>query len=226
MMDTTNERELTAMAGEDLERELRSYAGVRLSPDRFASHRMRTAVMEHARVALPAASTVPHRLDVLASLRLGTRRLAPIALVAALAVGAGTAAGVAASPGGPLYGVRVWAETAFLPAGGQARADAQEALLNERLGEISGAVGAGNDSAANAASDAYNQEMGQAVATAARRADLLQLRATIARHLAHLQSLARPTDKASGQLQRLIASTQAALATVDAKIAALPTPTP
>jgi len=230
MKDDMDERDaLTAIAGEELERELRTYASARLSPDRLASHRMRTAVMEHARTATPVglAAPVPHRLDVLSALRVGTRRLAPFALVAALAVGAGSVAGAAATPGGPLYPARVWVETVLLPAGGEARSDAQQALLNERINEISGALGAGNDGAADAASDAYDQEVDQALAQAAQdRAALLQLRATVARHLAHLQSLAKPNDKAGGQLQRLIASTRETLASIDAQIAALPQPTP
>lgn len=230
MKDGMDERDaLTAMAGEELERELRTYASARLSPDRFASHRMRTAVMEHARTAAPVGVAAPaaHRLDVFSALRVGTRRLAPFALVAALAVGAGSAAGAAAVPGGPLYPVRVWIETALLPAGGEARSDAQRALLNERIDEINGALGAGNNGAADAASNAYDQEIAQALAQAAQdRAALLELRATVARHLAHLQSLVRPNDKAAAQLQRLIAATQATLASIDAKIAALPQPTP
>lgn len=230
MMDDMDEQHaLTAIAGEELERELRTYASARLSPDRFASHRMRTAIMEHARTAMPAvvATPLPHRLDVLSALRLGARRLAPVALVAALAIGSGSVAGAAAMPGGPLYPVRVGIETALLPAGGDARADAQRALLNERIDEISGALGAGDGGAADAASNVYDQEVDQALAQAAQdRAALLSLRATVARHLAHLQSLVRPNDKAAGQLQRLIATTQAALATIDAQIAALPQPTP
>lgn len=230
MKDDMDERDaLTAIAGEDLERELRTYVSARLSPDRFASHRMRTAVMEHARTAMPAGAPAPasHRLDVLSAFRVGARRLAPFALVAALAIGSGTVAGAAATPGGPLYPVRVWVETALLPSGGNARSDAQQALLNERIDEISGALGAGNGAAADAASNAYDQEVDQAVAQAAQdRATLLGLRDTVARHLAHLQGLVKPSDKANAQLLRLIAKTQATLASIDAQIAALPQPTP
>ncbi|HEX7950732.1 MAG TPA: DUF5667 domain-containing protein [Candidatus Limnocylindrales bacterium] len=229
MKDGMEQAGLTAIAGEELERELRTYASARLSPDRFASHRMRTAVMEHALAAMPAGlmAPPPHRLDVLSALRVGTRRLAPFALVAALAVGAGSAAGAAAMPGGPLYPVRVWVETAFLPAGGEARADAQQALLNERIDEISGALDAGDKGAAEAASNAFDQEVGQALTQAAQdRVTLLELRETVARHLARLQGLVKPNDKAGAQLQRLITTTRATLAAIDARIAALPTPAP
>jgi hypothetical protein len=226
-MSKIDERDTTRIAGEDLERELRTYASVRLSPDRFASDRMRAAVLAHART-LPVVSPLgivaaPRRLDFLAAFRLGTRRLAPVALVAAIAIGAGSAAGVAASPGGPLYETRIWLETALLPASGQARTDAQAAQLTERLDELTGAVDHGDVGAADAATNAYDQEVDQAVSSAAQsRADLLQLRATIVRHLAHLQSLGHASDKATANLQRAIAKAQAAIAAIDAKLAALP----
>lgn len=228
MKDGMDDRDaLTAIAGEELERELRAYASARLSPDRLASHRMRTAVMEQARTAMPIGGQAPHRLDVLSALRVGARRLGFVALVAALAIATGTAAGAAAMPGGPLYQAKIWIETALLPAGGEARTNAQEALLNERLNEVSGAIGAGDNGAADAASNAYDQEVSQALAQATQdRADLLQLRATVVRHLAHWQGLVKPNDKSDTQLQRLIATAQATLASIDAQLAALPQPTP
>ena len=226
-MNEMNERDTRRIAGEELERELRAYAGARLSPDRLTTERMRIAVLEQAR--LLRLSPVPpraHRIDVLAAFRLGFKRLAPIALVAALAIEVGSTAGVAASPGGPLYDTRLWIETALLPAGGLARTDAQEAQLSERIDEVTGAVADGNTTAAAAAANAYGQEVTQAVSSAAQsRADLLQLRATIVRHLAHLQGLVRPNDKSAANLEKLIAKAQAALDTIDAKLAALP-PTP
>jgi len=233
MMRKMNDRDTTRIAGEELERELRTYASARLSPDRFASQRMRAAVLDQARLLpLEVEPARSHRLDVLAAFRLGIsrlsgRRLAPVALVAALAIGAGSAAGVAASPGGPLYDARLWLETALLPTNGVARTDAQEAQLSERIDELTGAVGDGNTAGADAAANAYGQEVDAAVTSAAQsRADLLQLRITVARHLAHLQSLALPNDKASANLRILIAKAQAALAAIDAKLAALPTSTP
>jgi hypothetical protein len=226
-MTNRDDRDTTRIAGEELERELRTYASVRLSPDRFATERMRASVLAQARMVPLGTVAPPRRLDVLAAFRLGTRRLAPVALVAAIAIGAGSAAGVAASPGGPLYGTRIWLETALLPAGGQARADAQAAQLTERLDELTGAVDDGNEAAADAAANAYDEEVDQAVSSAAQsRAELLQLRATIVRHLAHLQSLGRPSDKATANLLKSVANAEAAIAAIDAKLAALPAATP
>jgi len=59
---------------------------------------------------------------------------------------------------------------------------------------------------------------------AALRADLLILKAALERQLAHLETIAKPNDTASANLQANIAKTQAALATVIAKLASLPTP--
>jgi hypothetical protein len=217
--ETTERLEPTVSEDDDLERELRTYASARLSPDRFASARMRAAVLDHARAAQPPER---HRLDVLAGLRIGVRRLAPIALVGAIAVSAGTAAGVAASPGGPLYALRIQIETALLP-GGEARFGAQEVQLGERIDEFTGELAAGDTNGAGAAGDAIDQEVGNLISVAAQdRAELLEAKSTLSRHLAHFQSLVKPNGKSAANLQKLIAKTQAAIAEINAKLAAPP----
>jgi hypothetical protein len=211
---------------EDVERELRAYASARLSPDRFASIRMRAAVIERAHMASP---TGDREGRVSRSLRLRLRRLAPVALVAAIAITAGTAAGVAAAPGGPLYTVRIQIETALLPSSGIGRADGQVGLLNERTQELTDAVQAGDTNAADAAADAYGNQVDQAISStdqasnsiAQQIADLEQLRTTLAHQLAHFESIAKPNDKAASNLQKLIAKTQASIATIDAHLASL-----
>ena len=221
MNDTT--RFDTMHLDEEVERELTAYASARLSPDRFARTRMRAYVMEHARerAALAAAPRVPGFF----SLRLSLRGLAAVGLVAVLAISGGAATALAASPGGPLYGVRVQIETALLPASGAARADAQLGLINERADEITNALDDGNASGADAAADAYGNQVDAAIANAAaQRAALLDLRATLTKQLAHFQTLVKPNDTASANLQKLIAKTEAAIAGVDAKLAALPNP--
>lgn len=211
----------------DVARRLRAYAGERLSPDAWASVRMRAAVIESGRARQVAGSR--HRFDVLAPFRIGlVRRAAPIALVAVLAIGSGTVAGVAASPGGPLYDSRLWLETALLPGSGVARFDAQVGHMDERIDELTSAVDSGNSAAADAAANAYDNQVSQAIQSAAQdRAELLDLRATLVKHLAHLQSLVKPNDKAAANLQNLIARTRAAIADVDRQLAALgPTSSP
>lgn len=221
MMNGTDDWDPYQLEDGEVERRLRAYAGARLSPDAFTSVRMRTAVIEHGRERQVPATR--HGLDVLAPFRLGTlRRAAPVALVAALAISGGAMAGVAASPGGPLYDTRLWFESQLLPTSGVARLDAQVAHIGDRIDEATGAIDAGDGSAADAALNAYDSQVDAAVAAAAAdRAELLQLRATIARHLAHLQSLVKPSSKAATSLQRAIAKSQAALADIDRQLAAL-----
>jgi len=219
MNDTT--RIDTTHQDEEVERELAAYASARLSPDRFATTRMRAFVMEHARQQ--TAPVPAPRFGGFFALRVSLRGLAAVALVAVLAISGGAATALAASPGGPLYGVRVQIETALLPSSGIARADAQIGLLNERSEEITDAVDSGNAAGADAAADAYGDQVDQAIAgAAAQRAALLDLRATLVKQLAHFQSLVKPNDASAANLQKLIAKTQAAIAAVDAKLAALP----
>ncbi len=202
---------------DELARRLRAYAGARLSPDPWASIRMRTAVIEHGHAARAEASR-----------RSGWRRLIRplrvVALVGVLAVATGASAALAASPGGPLYGARLWVESALIPLSGDPGA-ARVDLIDQRLDEVTAAVNAGNANAANAAGNAYSNEVDQAAQAAAQnRADLLALRATVARQLTHLQGLTTPNSRAQANLDRLIANARGALATIDARLAALPTP--
>jgi hypothetical protein len=210
----------------DLERLLQAYAGARLSPDQWASVRMRAAVIERGRTARETrpALGAPGRL----AWRRPTLRLAGfVALVALLAVGTGATAALAASPGGPLYDARLWVEGTVLNlSGGSAALRVDQ--MNERIDELTNAVDDGNTNAADAAGDAYGSELAAAAQAAQNRADLVALRTTIARQLAHLQSISHPTQKAQANLDRLIAKSIAALAEIDRKLAALPpsSPTP
>lgn len=204
----------------ELEQRLRAYAGARLSPDQWASLRMRAAVIEHGRASRAAAAG---RFSWRALLRPAVF----VALVAVLAVGTGTTAALAASAGGPLYGARVWVETALVSLSGD-RAGAQAALIDQRLGEAADAANAGNGNGTDAALKAYDAEVAQALADAAQnRADLEHLQAVLAKRLARLQGMEAPNAKAAAQLDRLIAKTQSALAAIDKQLAALgPAPSP
>ena len=207
--------------GEDeLGRLLRAYAGARLSPDPWASVRMRAAVIEHGHGARAAAG---RRFSWLRVLRPATL----VGLIAVLAVGTGATAALAASPGGPLYDARLWVETTVLNlSGGSAQARVDQ--IDERMDEITNAVDDGNANAADAAGNAYGAEVAAAAQAAQNRADLQALRAAIANHLAHLQDMAHSSSKAQANLNRLIAKDIAALADIDSRLAALPpsSPTP
>lgn len=203
-----------------LERRLRAYADARLSPDPWASVRMRAAVIEHGREARAATA---QRF----TWRRALRPAAFVGLVALLAIGTGASAALAASPGGPLYDARLWVETAILNVSGDGT-DARANQMTERIDEITNALDDGNAGAAGAAAQAYGGEVDAAAQAAQTRADLLALRATIARHLAHLQNLPPTNPKAHVNVDKAIAKAIAALAEIDAKLAALPqaSPTP
>ena len=198
----------------ELERRLRAYAGARLSPDQWASLRMRAAVIEHGRAARGETPTTRRW-------RLAWRPVLFVALVGVLAVGTGTTAALAASAGGPLYGTRIWVETTLVSLAGN-RPDAQAALVDQRLGEAADAAGAGNDAGANAALSAYDTEVAAAIAASAEnRANLEHLRAVIAKRLDHLQGMDKSSPKAAAQIARAIAKAEASLAEIDAQLEAL-----
>jgi hypothetical protein len=70
----------------------------------------------------------------------------------------------AAHAGGPLYGVRIWAETLTLPATAADRAIAEARRLQDRLTEAADATAAGDTNAADAALAAYNAIVVEATA--------------------------------------------------------------
>ena len=77
-----------------------------------------------------------------------------------LAMVAGSA--MASTPGGPLYGARLWAETVTLPASGTPRAQAEAQRLGQRLEEIQRASASGDEGAAEAALSAYASILAEA----------------------------------------------------------------
>ncbi len=202
-------------ANDELVRRLQAYAGARLSPDPWASVRMRTAVIEHGHAARSGGQRSGWRHLV--------RPLRLVALVGVLAVATGASAALASSPGGPLYGARLWVETSLLPLSGDPAA-ARVGFIDQRLDEVTSAVDSGNTNAANAAGNAYANEVAQAAQAAQTRVDLLALRSAVSRQLVHLQSLSHGNPRSQANIAHLIANAQAALAGIDAKLAALPTP--
>jgi uncharacterized membrane protein YgcG len=150
----------------DLEiyRRLDAFAQVRLTPDAVAMARIRTALMGQAFAladARSAALIAPAPLPVALPERLAVafprpqRRAAAAVLAACLVVGVGAGSVAASQAGGPLYGPRMWIETATLPSDPMARANAQLGRLDARLQEVRVASASGNAGAAEAALDAY-----------------------------------------------------------------------
>jgi hypothetical protein len=205
--------------GEDteLERRLRAYADARLSPDRWAGIRMRSAVIEHARVR--RASAGRRGLGVFGSFRFGRApRLLAVALAAALAIGVGTSAALAASPGSPLYGVRLWIEAATLPAAPDARLNAQVQQADSRVDEALGAASQGNGGAVAAALAAYRAEIDALLSSAGDDpTKLVRIQAELGRHLAALQALAVSNPDAASAVQSAIDASQTAIDKINAR---------
>jgi hypothetical protein len=177
-----NEDPIASESTDDIERRLASYAAARLELPPEAAARMRVAIVAAARA---------RRGDRPGLIRLARRRrwTAALLLAAALTATLGGAA-LGASPGSPLYGLRLWVENATLPAEANARADAQLELLDERLKEAQAASVAGNGNAVAAALAAYRAEIEALLATAdGDDLRLAKLEAALGTHLVVLEVL-------------------------------------
>jgi hypothetical protein len=174
-------------------RRLTAYAQFRLSPTPEATARMRARVLEAA-AAIPERHAVATREPIsLAAhrVRFGGRSRVFASLLAA-ALSALLLAGVAfaSSPGGPLYGVRLWVETVALPSEPGARADADVDRLDARLDEAVGAARNGNGSATAAALAAYRDVLEDALTAAGKiEARNERLEAALTRHQVVLATL-------------------------------------
>jgi hypothetical protein len=172
---------------------LAAYSEAHLAPDPAAVVRMRRHVMAQARVRLRPADpsrareAIPFRTQRTA----GRGRRTVLALLAAsLAVVLVVGASLAAEPGRPLYGVRLWVETVSLPSEPAARAAAELSRLDARMDEAVRAAGAGNESGVTAALAAYREILDDAVAAAGEEpAPVSDLEKGVDRHRAVLEGL-------------------------------------
>jgi hypothetical protein len=186
----TMNRQLT---DDQIARRLTAYAQFRLSPTPEASARMRARVIEAA-AGMPARTARPAQEPVsLAAYRSGfggRSRLFAALMAAALSVLLLGGVAFASSPGGPLYGVRLWVETVSLPSDPGARTDADVDRLDARLDEAVGAARNGNGSATAAALAAYRDILDDAVAAAGKlEARSERLEAALTRHQVVLATL-------------------------------------
>ena len=178
---------------DQMARRLTAYAQFRLSPTPETSARMRARVMEAA-AAIPGRPAVatPEPISLAAyRVRFGGRsRVFASLLAAGLSVLLLAGVAFASSPGGPLYGVRLWVETVALPSEPGARADADVDRLDARLDEAIGAARNGNGSATAAALAAYRDILDDAL-TAAGKIDARneRLEAALTRHQVVLATL-------------------------------------
>jgi hypothetical protein len=180
-----------------LEDLLDAYCEARLAPSGAILARMRANVLVEAAAASTAAAAYrlqlvppapkPARWSFSAPLM---RRVAALGFAATLTLGTGVAV-LAAPPGSPFYNARVYLETLALPSQADARLDAHEKLIDERLTEAETAATHGDMNALAAALVAYQAEVDAATADVGNNADLLShLEEMLAKHTATLTALA------------------------------------
>ncbi|HEX5590525.1 MAG TPA: hypothetical protein VFX65_09575 [Candidatus Limnocylindrales bacterium] len=193
---------------QELRGRLEAYSSARLSPNRKASARIRMAVLEEARMRALEQSIGRARH------RHGTGRGRAVALLLAAALTLAAAVGVAASgPGGPLYGARVWFETALLPADADERALERIRQIEERLVDAELAVESGDGSAVAAAIKAYREAVDAAMAEVGSDPErLARLQAALGLHVTVLETLSNKLpDAASNGIDRAREASQKAL---------------
>ena len=194
-------------AGE-LAARLDAFASARLAPSRVAMQRVRVALVEEARMRALEASlgSGPHRH--------GRSRGRAVALLmaAALTLAGGGAAFAASAAGGPLYGTRIWLESALLPSDADSRALERIHQIEARLLEAERGAANGDAGAVAAAIAAYRHAVAQALAEVGTDADrLTHLHAALGLHVVVLETLAGhvPAAAADGISRALEASQKA-----------------
>lgn len=194
---------------EELARRLEAYASVRLSPNRKAAARIRTALIEEARMRALETSIGSARH----SHGSRPRRAVAVLLAAALTLGAAAAVFAGSAPGSPLYEARVWLETVTLPADADARALERIRHIEDRLVDSERAAAAADGNAVAAATEAYREAVDAALVEAGTDTDrLARLEATLGLHLTVLETLAdKLPEAAEGGINRAIEASQKAV---------------
>ena len=197
---------------DELERRLGAYASARLAPDRIAVSRMRSSVIEEARMRV---------LDARLSRRRNSRRrLVAFAMAATLTIGGAASVAAASNAGGPLYPVRIWLETAALSPDESTRALERLHQVDARVLDLERAASAGDANAVAAAIDAYRNAVAAAVDEAETGPDhdrLETLKAALGLHLVVLERLwHRVPDKAMEAIGHAIDASHKAVDRIDA----------
>lgn len=196
---------------DELERRLGAFASARLAPDRVAVTRMRSSVIEEARM---------HVLDArLSRRRNGRRRLAALAMAATLTIGGAASVAAASNAGGPLYPARIWLEIAAMSPDESTRALERLHQVDARVLDLERAASAGDQNAIAAAINAYRDAVAAAVDEAETGPDndrLETLRAALGLHLVVLERLwHRVPDKAMEAIGHAIDASHKAVDRID-----------
>lgn len=215
----------------EVERRLEDFARARLTPVAASKARSRARVMREARLAFAdqaARAAVAAKIEVArysarsSARRTTVRRGAALLAAAVLSLVAVGGVLAASTPGGPLYGPRVWLETVMLPTDASGRADAELARLEMRLAEVRAAVRSGDRGAAAAALAAYEQIADEALAGAgADAAAIDRVRAALDRHVAVLERVAgqvppQAADAINATIEKAISHNDATIQRIEA----------
>jgi hypothetical protein len=194
---------------------LDAYASARLAPRQVAVARIRASLVEEARVR--SHRTRMDRGAAMARRRVARRASAGL-MAAALVIGGAVSVSAASTPGGPLYGVRLWVETATLPVSADARALVLIRQLDNRAAEIEQAARSGDSNAVAAAAEAYGDAVRAALGEAGTNTDrLTYLESVIGKHVAVLETLTSSVpQRAQAGLGRALSSSQHAVEQINA----------
>lgn len=214
-MSTRDDNDLGAL--DRLEDLLEAYADARLAPRGGVLARIRAHVLTEA-AATAATAAIAGRPQLVAAPEKPAgwwasspfvRRAFALGFAAMLTLGT-SAAVLAAPPGSPFYNARVYLETLALPTQADARLEAHERHLGERLGEAQDAVARGDMVGLAAALAAYQAEVVAATADVGDEATLLaHLEAILANHTDVLTALAARLPEQSSIEHAIDASSKA-----------------
>jgi hypothetical protein len=206
---------------EELGAFLSAYASARLAPRQVAVARIRSGVVEEAR--LHSHRTRTARGAAMARRRAARRATAGL-LAAALVVGGAVSVSAASAPGGPLYGARLWVETASLPVSADARALVLIRQLENRAADVESAARSGDSNAVAAAATAYGEAVRAALGQAGSNPDrLTHLESVLGAHVAVLETLTSSVpQRAQAGLGRALSSSQHAVEQINASPALAP----
>ena len=170
---------------EELAERLQAYASARLAPRPGAAARIRANVIEEARMRSLEARIARPRLVFQTR-----RRFVSVLLAAALTLAGVASVAAASAAGGPLYGARVWLESALLPVNSDARALERIHQIDERILEVERAAQSGDSTGVAAAISAYRDAVQAALNEVGADADrLAHLKAALGLHVTVLETL-------------------------------------
>ncbi|MEO8462539.1 MAG: hypothetical protein ABI555_04960 [Chloroflexota bacterium] len=169
---------------------------------------IRASLIQDARMQSLASTLTP-------ASRAGYLRRRGVAVLLAASLTIASVAGVSAAStaGGPLYGARIWLETATLPADANARALERLHQIDARAQELEQATRGGNGSAVAAAIAAYRDAIDVALTEAGTDSNhLANLEASLGLHVDVLETIKeRAPEQAQGGLGRAIEASSKAV---------------